>query len=666
MFVRYHLIYYAIFSLLLVISEYVHPIFALVLAIYVIFMILRVGWKSLIICVILAVPLLRTISTPSIPRELHGYVVAKGTNNIVIKTDVGKIKVYTEKSFRYLDEITFTSEALEIRPSQNDNGFDESHYLKGAHIVGKVTMKKLLRSQHHFSFANVIEDHLSQNKTMRSYQRLFLLGMKDEEIKEDYASMTSLSIVHMFALSGMHIAILYSLLSQAFGLILPKNQAKWAAKIAIGFYVWSIPYNISLHRAFGVLILNDVLKKKFNSLDTLSMLVIGHLIYNPYVFYSTSFVFSYFVYLMVILTARYKYNTVLIYMSSLPLVMSMNYQVNILSFLLADLLMPFVEGFYVLTLGATVFSILKLPLSLMLYIFGNLLRMTQALSRFLSFQKPTLLFIGLYYYAFLMILYHLDDAHSIKKYILFLTSLLIAFHIYSIYKPYSEVGMVNVGQGDCSYIRLPWHEGNFLIDTGGNRHYDVATYNVIPFLRSKGIDHLDTVYISHGDFDHCGALDSLKLHYPVKKVIKTYQKPKTIGPMTIRFLKRTKTFGNENDDCQVQYVTLHGLHYLFTGDISAEAESNLVDHYKTLDVDVLKVAHHGSRYSSSVKFFEMVSPKIAFIGVGKNNFYGHPGDIVIKRLNERGVYILRTDQDGNFCIRDYVFMSGHYVFKHSH
>jgi competence protein ComEC len=180
------------------------------------------------------------------------------------------------------------------------------------------------------------------------------------------------------------------------------------------------------------------------------------------------------------------------------------------------------------------------------------------------------------------------------------------------------------------------------------------------------MDHLDTVYISHSDFDHSGALDSLRAHFPVKKVIKTAQKPKQIGPMKMKFLKRTKTFGNENDDCQVLYITLNGYHYLFTGDISETAESNLVDHYKKLDVDVLKVAHHGSRHASSVKFFEMVSPKIAFIGVGKNNFYGHPGDIVIKRLNERNVYILRTDQDGNFCIRDYVFVKGHFVFKHNH
>jgi competence protein ComEC len=58
----------------------------------------------------------------------------------------------------------------------------------------------------------------------------------------------------------------------------------------------------------------------------------------------------------------------------------------------------------------------------------------------------------------------------------------------------------------------------------------------------------------------------------------------------------------------------------------------------------------------------MIHPKIAFIGVGENNFYGHPSDIVIKRLQERNIYILRTDQDGNFCVRDYGYH--HYVFKH--
>lgn len=71
-------------------------------------------------------------------------------------------------------------------------------------------------------------------------------------------------------------------------------------------------------------------------------------------------------------------------------------------------------------------------------------------------------------------------------------------------------------------------------------------------------------------------------------------------------------------------------------------------------MDVLKVAHHGSGYSSSVTFFQMVHPRIAMIGVGEHNLYGHPARIVIKRLEERKIKILRTDLDGSFSIITYL------------
>ena len=71
-------------------------------------------------------------------------------------------------------------------------------------------------------------------------------------------------------------------------------------------------------------------------------------------------------------------------------------------------------------------------------------------------------------------------------------------------------------EGDCSLIRLPFNQGNYLIDTGGNREYDIASHNVIPFLKSQGVPCIDRVYISHHDYDHYGALESLKKKYKSK------------------------------------------------------------------------------------------------------------------------------------------------------
>ena len=91
---------------------------------------------------------------------------------------------------------------------------------------------------------------------------------------------------------------------------------------------------------------------------------------------------------------------------------------------------------------------------------------------------------------------------------------------------------------------------------------------------------------------------------------------------------------------------------LFTGDIEEITEKELIKLYKNneLDVDILKVAHHGSKTSSTQEFLDMVSPKIALIGVGENNSFGHPNQEVLERLNCLGAKVYRTDKCGEITI----------------
>lgn len=277
------------------------------------------------------------------------------------------------------------------------------------------------------------------------------------------------------------------------------------------------------------------------------------------------------------------------------------------------------------------------------------------------FQKPTLSFIILYYIILFNIFLLLEEKKSIQLSMSLLCALLISFHIYSIYKPYTQVSTIDVGQGDCSLIRLPFNQGNYLIDTGGNREYDIASHNVIPFLKSQGVPCIDRVYISHHDYDHYGALDSLKKKYKVKRVVDTYQKEEKNKLITIKMLKSDVIYPSTNENSLVMLVTTGGYNYLFTGDIPSNVEEDLYKKYGKIDVDVLKVAHHGSGYSSSVTFFQMVHPRIAMIGVGEHNLYGHPAHIVIKRLEERKIKILRTDLDGSFSIITY--LGEHLIYR---
>ena len=288
---KYSLIYYAVFVVLTAISYLVHPLFYFVLFSYLFILIKRFGKKMFFLLLFIPI-ILRPMPNPSIPTILKGRVKDLRENYVLVNTSYGTIKAYTDYVFHYDDEILVKVKPLEIKHRKDEIGFDEYRYLKSNCIVSKVKILHVTSVTSHPSFYSFLEKRFSDSKKVRSYQKMFLFGIKDESIKEDYSLLTSLSLVHMFALSGMHIHLLYRCLS-LLKYMIREDIADFLIKIMIGFYVFSIPYNISLHRAFWVLILNDLLKEQFNSLDVLSILVIYQIIKNPYVIWSLSFIFSY-------------------------------------------------------------------------------------------------------------------------------------------------------------------------------------------------------------------------------------------------------------------------------------------------------------------------------------------------------------------------------------
>lgn len=107
---------------------------------------------------------------------------------------------------------------------------------------------------------------------------------------------------------------------------------------------------------------------------------------------------------------------------------------------------------------------------------------------------------------------------------------------------------------------------------------------------------------------------------------------------------------NNSIVCKLYYKSFS---MLFTGDIEKIAEEAILEEYKNtskLQSTVLKVAHHGSKSSSIEEFIDMVRPKVAVIGVGKGNRYGHPSDVVLKRLENFNIKIYRTDYNGEISI----------------
>ncbi|PKK86984.1 MAG: hypothetical protein CVV63_02655 [Tenericutes bacterium HGW-Tenericutes-8] len=217
----------------------------------------------------------------------------------------------------------------------------------------------------------------------------------------------------------------------------------------------------------------------------------------------------------------------------------------------------------------------------------------------------------------------------------------------------TTVTFLDVGQGDTTLIDSP--NCTILIDTYG----DIYTY-----LRTKHLDALDYLIITHGDYDHYKEVFTVMDHIAVDQlIINAYESgqfydeiknryPYTkvssgdeirCGPIVLDVLGPIQAYSNKNNQSIVLKTYINGTHYLFAGDIEVEAEKDLSEKYgTTLKSDILKVPHHGSNTSSSLLFLNYVSPKIAVISAGRQNKFNHPHESILKRYHELGIQIYQT------------------------
>lgn len=123
--------------------------------------------------------------------------------------------------------------------------------------------------------------------------------------------------------------------------------------------------------------------------------------------------------------------------------------------------------------------------------------------------------------------------------------------------------------------------------------------------------------------------------------------------MKIRVLapERDTVYTTGNAASSVLWVTYGNFHMLLTGDLEADGEERLLASGILQDIDVLKVAHHGSNHSTGAELLQAITPEVAVISCGKDNSYGHPGEVLLKRLRDAGCSIARTDRQGAVSVK---------------
>lgn len=170
------------------------------------------------------------------------------------------------------------------------------------------------------------------------------------------------------------------------------------------------------------------------------------------------------------------------------------------------------------------------------------------------------------------------------------------------------------------------------------------------------IHELTALICTHDDFDHSGGKKELMEKIKIGQVITSRSEQVNVSYPFYSLLEN-RVVKDENDESLISYFSYDQVHYLWMGDASIDVEKQLLSKY-SLDVDVLKLGHHGSKTSSSYAFLDTLRPKLALISVGKKNRYGHPSTQVVANCHDLGIETLATKDVGMihiFSFHSFVF-----------
>ena len=494
-------------------------------------------------------------------------------------------------------------------------------------------------------------------------------------------------ISHLFAISGMHISLFIFFLSKIFGRL--GNKKNIIILFFLSFYAFLTSFTPSVLRAslmWVASLINDKYNLGLNTRLRLFYIITILLLINPFFIYDIGFRYSFLIsYCLTYLIPRKNYFISLFYTSlvaflaSIPITASNYYSINLLTVIWNLFFVPFVSFIlYPVCFLSLLIPVLNPLFSKCILIFSNINNLCSTITvGVVAIPKVPIILWLIYFIILFMILKTKKRKYKIILPIVFLVILLFpildnACHVY----------YLNVSQGDSSLIVTP-NKKAVLIDTGGlvsfkKEDWTVKTKkannasNIKTFINSLGINELEALIITHGDYDHMGEAVNLVNILKVKKVIFNcgefndlesslikvleakkipYQsciKELNIENYQLNFLN-TRVFGDENNNSNVIYTELNGYKFMFMGDAGIEKEKDILDKYNLANIDVLKVGHHGSKTSSSKEFIDEIKPKYAIISVGKNNRYGHPNKEVLNNLSDSKIY--RTDQDGSIIFK---------------
>ncbi|MEA3420056.1 MAG: DNA internalization-related competence protein ComEC/Rec2 [Acidobacteriota bacterium] len=569
-------------------------------------------------------------------------------------------------------------------------------------IISFLRLKFLQKIEEHFTYET--EKSLSSQGAILEALLLGERGRIPDSISRTFQNS---GLYHLFAISGAHIAIISFLFFSIFKIIkIPTRLSYILLIVFLIIYALLVEGRPSVIRAtimtlaflFGKLIWKDV-----NLINTISMSAFFLLIINPFNLFALGFQLTFAATLSIILFLP----KIIKYLPRFPLkiselfAISFTAQLGVLPFIarafnrvaFSSLILNFAAlpligvimacGYIFLPLSFLSASLARIMVKVISYLISLLITTSHLFDSlaFISYRIPTpRLLTIICYFVFLFLL--LLPSRIKKQKLIFSLCFIAAFVIIIIYPFKSnsktlKFTFIDVGQGDSILVEFPGRK-KMLIDGGGFPvgTFDIGERVVSPLLWRKGIRKIDYLILTHAHPDHLNGLKAVVRNFKIGEYWesvsplqdKTYTSfKKSLSPLVIlrkmfrnqiliennvrietlhpQEAKSDVLFAN-NDQSLVLRFVYGKTSFLLTGDIEIESENDILQTEQEISSQVMKSPHHGSNSSSSMAFLKKVSPAIVVISVGEGNWYGFPSSEVLKRYNEIGSKVLRTDING--------------------
>ena len=585
----------------------------------------------------------------------YGIVISYKENYLIIWSNFQKYYLaIDEHDLELFDIISFNSNVKDISFQALEGEFSFKDYLESINVFKEIEMegfsfvfKNPLRINH---LKNYLFNDLNDYSKYLTSSLLFNINI-DSNIRE---VLNYFNISFLFIVSSLHIYLFYQIET----IILKVLKVKKAEKIAyysLFIFLYFAQFKLSLIKVILLLGNKVLLANKFSRKQILMGLMDINLLLKPKIVFSSTFYYVFIMSFLVIYifpslnTFKKTYQKLLfplfLNLIYLPLTIFNEGKYSLFTPLIS-LFSSFVSEFiFILIILSLILTPLKVLLNFISYLYFQSLFFINKFNIIVYVDSWLFLII----LTILIILFLYFSELKYRKYqasiSLMIVSSLIIFSLPLDSYLSSYVYFINVGQGDCCLIHH--NKYNILIDTGGSIYKDIGNDILIPFFKRKHINKLDLVFISHEDYDHNGALESLEENFQIDEIIvgSTFYS-KDIGPLSFKNLNVYNVGTNDNDQSSAIYLSFLNHNFLFLGDCSKEIEEQICFDNQNLDVDIVKIGHHGSNTSTSVTLLETYDIDEAVISVGFN-YYGHPTKEVLSLLESYDIKIRRTDLEGS-------------------